>query len=176
MGLIDRIISRKPRWKHPENKVQDLGFIPEKLNQTFTTRSRSVPDRTFDVNLYEMTCTCPNYTKERHRYPRRDARRVCPHLLSGLRKHDQLRKFTPVLRLILEEGRKYKYFHRLKSTKGDVAVGFNKDSPQIGVFAEIHGETISRTYHLDTRSWTDGPPPDHEPILLETIQRIFQMR
>lgn len=185
MGLLDRMLDRfrpdrllhrKPRWQYPRNEVLHLGEIDRRHDKTYPAYSRSSPGTAFEVNVHKLSCTCPGFQKSRGEYDGRDVRRVCPHILKKLRDLGLEKDIHPVLRMVMRHGREYRRFRRIKGTRADLVFGFSKRSPEVGVFAVLKGEEVRGTYDLDQQAWTDPPPPGHEPALLGSLRRTFQVQ
>lgn len=176
MGLLDQIFRRKPRWQYPKNEVLYIGDIDHDYNKTYPTHSRSSPGTSFQVNPYKLSCTCPGFKKSRGEYGGRDVRRVCPHILKTLRQLGLERHIPPALRLVMQHGREYRRFRRIKGSKADIIFGFSKRSSEVGVFAVIGEEEIRGVYDLDRQTWIDAPPPRREPALLKALRKTFQMQ
>lgn len=180
MGLLDQMLGRflrtQPRWQYPANEVLYIGDIDHDYNKVYPTHSRSSPGTTFEVNPYKLSCTCPGFKKSRGEYGGRDVRRVCPHILKTLRQLGLERNIPHVLRLVLQHGREYRRFRRIKGSKADIVFGFSKRSPEVGVFAIISDQEIRGVYDLDRQTWLDAPPPRHEPALMKVLRKTFRMR
>ncbi|MFN8179278.1 MAG: hypothetical protein U0167_15205 [bacterium] len=62
-------------------------FLPDlspERDRSYVAHSESVPGKQYAVNIYQMTCTCPDFAKRRSVFQRLDARRMCKHLASRL--------------------------------------------------------------------------------------------
>lgn len=55
------------------------------------------------VNLGEITCTCPDWTKQRHNFPKNDPRRLCKHLVKAAISDEQT-PFSPIVQKYAEKG------------------------------------------------------------------------
>jgi hypothetical protein len=59
--------------------------IPEKYDKTYKGTHYSEPDMAYQVNLFKLTCTCPDYDARKNRFPKEDLRLACKHILDKLK-------------------------------------------------------------------------------------------
>jgi len=58
----------------------DISELNKKRDRNYIAHSETKKDVTYKVNIYQMTCTCPDFVNFRSQYPRLDARRMCKHI------------------------------------------------------------------------------------------------
>jgi hypothetical protein len=156
----------KRRISYPQDQFLDVGEIDEKFDRTYKAHSRSQKDVIYMVNVKKLSCTCPDFVKNRSHYAERDVRRVCAHIYDKLYQTKVEKNFNPLLQLIIRYARKERNFHKLKTDNGDFVFGFSKNSPWIKVIAIISNTPQIGSFNILEDRWAY----DEEPECLEEIK------
>jgi hypothetical protein len=78
-------VSPSLRGIETNSEVFRLPPVPEKYDKTYKATHYSEPDKIYEVNLFRLTCTCPDYRLRESRYSENDIRLVCKHILEKLK-------------------------------------------------------------------------------------------
>jgi uncharacterized coiled-coil protein SlyX len=177
MGLLNRFFNSSPRWTFPPNVYIELPAIDPRHNETLDIASRSDPSNHFKVNLFKLSCTCPNFARTRSRFAARDMRRICPHIAEAMERIHLDRAIAPAVLLAIHHGRKYLDFVRSQIAEhgADLIIGFSRESPIIGLFGVINHQPVTSHFNLATHAW-DSPLASHEPIIHPELNRLFDLK
>lgn len=176
-----RILSlfRKKRLRHPPEEILHVGPIDAKFNRPYRAQSRSTPGQTYQVNVAQLTCTCPDFQKRRSKYPTGDVRRVCKHIYDKLYQTKVERSFDPVLKLVIRYGRRERHFIRIHSSDGDIVFGYCPERPWVRVLAVIADGPFLASFNLEESRWAiddhqgDGARARHERYILSELKQRF---
>lgn len=161
---------------YPPSKVLNFWIKDPGHKSPVLIPSRSNPGFSFTVNLFEMSCTCPGFRRDRMHYGPKDVRRVCPHMIEAVKKASLVASAHPLSMLIAQHGRRYHEFHRQwhPAIRAEVAYGFNSGQPDVGVYAvlNIH-DTTHGTFDLTHRNWAKPPATEHVRVLSEVVTKTF---
>lgn len=179
----------KPKtWRWPEPTTIEVRDLAEsEHNRTLRIASRSGRAADFQVNLYKLTCTCPNFRNNRAAFSARDVRRICPHIHQALIESGAFREFTDVTQLVVEHGRAFWKFHRFRDPfhQTTIVFGFNNSedlaadpavASRVGVYAVIADDRVAALYDLAADDWVEPPPTKHEPLLRAKLREAFVLK
>ncbi len=102
---------------------------PKEVRSTFDHST------TYQVNLRDLLCTCPDFQKRRKDFPFPDARRVCKHIYYLLSKTGELESLDPFLRVFVEDRHPSQVI--VKATIGgsnEVIFSFNPGDEWINIY------------------------------------------
>ena len=69
---------------------------------------------TYLVNLGQLICSCPDFTKRRFNFEKTDPRRICKHLLDRFKTEDYFNNQDDLIKEVLESGRVDTEFYTLQ--------------------------------------------------------------
>ena len=84
-------------------------------------------DRNYIVNLFEYSCTCPDYLKRRQYFYPGDVRRVCKHQFALMEERGLVDQLDELSRAVLKFGANRKTLRRLENKAG-VAFALSTDT------------------------------------------------
>ena len=59
--------------------------VPEKFDKVYKASHYSEPDKVYQVNLFNKTCTCPDFSSRANKFSKDDVRAVCKHIVDKLK-------------------------------------------------------------------------------------------
>jgi hypothetical protein len=130
----------------------------------------STGDRSYSVDLYQQTCTCPDFQAQRVQVSVGGIGRACKHLGMAIRSHRGLAaELDPLTTCILTSGTKLQYLHTTMSAGGDLYVGVSPDSEWADVLFRKYrqgdalgaptGTWAAYGFHLVDWRWSYGDGP-----------------
>ena len=73
-----------------------LSQLPKSFDKKISIESETTNDLKYDVNLYGLTCDCPDFIKRRADLQQNDIHRICKHIKTAM-----------------DKGKVYKYYNSL---------------------------------------------------------------
>lgn len=158
----------------PTPEIIKVPTIPEKFNRTYKARSRSEPEKIYEVNVKHLSCTCKGFLQYRASYENNDVRRVCPHIYDKLYQTKVEQTFPHILRLVIRYGRNDKNFKTLEDNDGEFLFGYSPNSFWVRIFANVGGVTSVGLYNLKENRWGYEDIPKHSALLIDKVLMVFQ--
>jgi len=172
-----------------EGELEDTYLLPpfdDKHNKIILCKSESIKKIKYEVNLYQLTCTCPNFTAHRSTLPQNDIRRICKHIkkvMEDVKLENEIDNLS--YRIILcatdvhpksEQGRLFFTF----SVNGNpVAVSFKKGNskPWFDVFAKQPYKTTYEMYGYNPIEdrWSYNEHPAYEESVLKEFKKVVSL-
>ncbi len=165
--------------RHPPEHVLNVGPIDPKFNRIYKAHSRSDPNKSYEVNVAQLTCTCLNFQSSRAEHVPGDVRRVCAHLYDKLYQTKAEKSFEPVIQLIIRYGRKEHHFHRVQSAGSDIVFGFSSLVPWVRMLAIFGNDSVLGSYSLAENRWVGDDEwreeirQRHDNHLLSELKQLF---
>ena len=158
---------------YPQSHFLEVGEIDEKFDKTYKAHSRSQKDVIYMVNVKKLSCTCPDFVKNRSHYAERDVRRVCAHLYDKLYQTKVEKNFHPLFQLMIRYARKEHNFYKLIAENGDFVFGFSKGSPWIKVIAIINQTPQIGSFNILEDRWAYDEEPEYSKEIRSQILKLF---
>lgn len=105
-----------------QKKQEQTATQAQKAGYTVTVKSHSSPKKTYECDLDNVTCTCPDWTGKRHVEPVNSPARLCKHLVGALAAEpdhtpEELTKYLPLIEFHANEGSGVYHFDMELQTK-----------------------------------------------------------
>ncbi|MEO5378125.1 MAG: hypothetical protein H7832_10155 [Magnetococcus sp. DMHC-6] len=153
-----------------------LPLLPEELDKRVFVPSLLNKNKFYRVNLYKMTCSCTSFRRHRVHYPRNDIHRFCRHLRMELENSNAIVYYDEVIRRIIKDRVRDKYYKRVNILGMDIMIGFNPKYNYVRIFTRTFskGDLLESgpftgfydkfTYNLNQDIWVyrEAPPGAHE--------------
>ena len=153
--------------------------IPEKFNKTYKSRHYSEPDKVYLVNLFTLSCTCPDFGNRASRYSKGDVRIICIHLLDKL-KYTKLYKTYDSLTANLIHCSAYfndNIFLRTNPAGYEIILSFSAQSKWVNVHTAPQktstGNIVRFGYNLENQMW-QYEEPKHAKQIEQYIINLFR--
>lgn len=114
-------------------KELSVPSLSEEFNEYVKVDSET-EDTSYYVNMFEYSCTCPDFTKRRYFFERGDIRRICKHQLWVLEDRKLLGQFDELSRAVIELKANKKVLHLCKTGAGAI-FSLSSDNEWINVVA-----------------------------------------
>ena len=143
-----------------------------KRDRGYKAHSLSGGEETYEVNIYQMTCTCPDWVQLRSQYPRLDARRMCKHIAWKLdefcvRKNELDDISTAIVRTACRHRPATEYVF-LQTTRGEAIIAIYKDRQWVNVVTPYcwppgveEYRTYDYGYSKEERRWAYNERPSN---------------
>ena len=153
--------------------------LPQELDKVRTIPSLKQGGVVYEVNLHQLTCTCPQFRHRRGFYPKGDVRRLCRHVRKELRLANALVHYDELTRRIIEGRGKDHCYARLNILGSDIAFGFHPRNDFARIFTRrqmpedppegpFTGPYDKFTFLISQEIWVYGEePPGAETIVAE---------
>jgi len=153
-----------------DTKIEFVPYIlPERLssfNKNIGIKSSSDPELTYSVNLFDLTCTCPDFYEVRSHYPPNDIRRICKHIHKTILESD----INNLTKNIIGNYRKYRvenYFN-FKQDSLNIYIGYKS-----GDWVDVIDEEKRYGYNPDTQLWAYSDKPKYHRTLRKFFEENF---
>jgi len=127
-------------------------------------------ERSYEVNLYDFSCTCPDFRKRRLYFERGDIRRICKHQFALMEEQDQIDQLEELSVAILRFGANRKTLRRFENKNG---VAFALSTEPLGEWVDVatrkkrvgekggaySGEYDVYGYNPSEKRWSYGEVP-----------------
>lgn len=152
-----------------------VGDIPQRFDRVYAARDRENPGTIHQVNIAQLTCTCPDFTEKRLDFPPGDVRRVCAHLYDKLYQTKAERAFDPLVQLFIRYGRNMLTFRQVEDAFGRFVIGFPFGPRHIRAIGVADGQSVLATYDLDAHVWSGETPLStvQAAAVLERMRRVY---
>jgi hypothetical protein len=135
-----------------------------------SVKSSYEPKIKYQVNLAELTCSCPDFVKRRNQFEGRDARRICKHIYQLLVTERAMANWDDLLTTFLKEHNPARRLLQARLRSGKIIViGRTPGAEWIDVYTHRRkkgerGGNFSGGYdrygfNLQEKRWSFGRPP-----------------
>lgn len=68
-----------------DSNIYRMPPIPEKFDKVYKASHYSEPEKVYQVNLFNKTCSCPDFRSRANKFSENDIRTTCKHILDKLK-------------------------------------------------------------------------------------------
>lgn len=138
----------------------------------------------FEVDLSELYCPCPDFQRRRRELPEDAIGRVCEHVSEALKETGASTSFDPLLRAIVESGETKERYYQVELSSGrKAAIGHSEGSDLLHVIAATRpkdergaaaaeGPYRRYAYSRDRGAWLDGQRPPGSGEIRQIIPKL----
>ncbi|MBF0370680.1 MAG: hypothetical protein HQL52_14605 [Magnetococcales bacterium] len=165
-----------------------LPTLPEEFDKSFHIPSRLRRHKTYEVNLYQVTCTCYRFRRSRQYYPRNDIHRLCHHLRRELDRSKADLHFCELDRRILKDRVRDRCYRKITVLGTELAFGLKPHNDFVRVFTRVSspedplsgpftGPYDKFTFNAQQETWVYGEgPPGNEVIIDRLLKELAQFK
>ncbi|OSM07211.1 hypothetical protein [Magnetofaba australis] len=184
-------------WRQRQRARRSIEFcepyllpeLPDALDEVIQTSSkRGDSNRTYQVNIKQLTCTCRRFRQFRGLYPANDIHRLCRHLRYEMEARDVLSLFDNATQRIIEDRVRDRCYKKVSLPVGEIIVGYHPKNEFVRIFAHTLGPEDPMqgpytgpydkfTFNTAQESWIYGDePPGASHIIPAVAQLVTQER
>lgn len=146
-----------------------LPELPEAAQTVARMASFSDPAVSYEVDLRDLSCSCPDYLARHCFVDEFDFGRLCKHLAVAIRNAVGL---SPLEEAIVRDGRSRSYHRVPLGMRGEFILGVTPGYPWTDVFTETGGAWKRFGYSLVERRWSWHTEPPASAGVATIIQRL----
>ena len=164
-----------------ESEIFLLPPVPSKFDIVYNSKHYSEPDKLYNVNLFKLTCNCPDFLERSSLYQPKDVRLVCKHILDKLKYAKLYQSYSNRIALLLHWSA---YFNDnifiSANIKGyDILFSTHKQSQWINLHIEpkkaVKDGITGFSYNVINRYWQNDRPAQFKE-LEEFIRNEFELK
>ena len=142
--------------------------LPKWTNKTYRTQNEK-------QNLYNLTCTCSEYTAKAKRYDERDIRRLCIHLYYKLTETKAQQFIDDLTKLIMKAAVFHKEKRWLKHnwSGGIMVIGFADETDWVNVYLPTNEHCLRFAYNPVQRRFAHNASPPKQAELEHEITMLL---
>ena len=181
MGIFD-IFKKKDDFL-VQRGAYYLSELSERRDKEYKANSHTKRDTTYKVNIYQMTCTCPDFEKYRSQYTRLDARRMCKHMAQKIddfccRNDELVGTDLAVVRTACRHSPPTDYV-QVRTRRGKAILAYYKDRDWVNVITvyswpkdAVRYRRYDYGYNLDEKRWAYDEMPENHVEIEKIVRRI----
>ena len=176
LPLYDDIRKRKTEVKEKDKYYCEpqIPILPKWTNKIYSSQGEQ-------VNLFNLTCTCKDYSERKNKYKGRDVRLCCKHIYYKLTGSAVTKHISSLYKNLSSAVAIFKIesFYSFKIDRRDIYCGFKEGSNWIQVYVPVHENNINFyarfSYSPMLSRWSHGMIPVNAWKIEYIIKKIIDL-
>lgn len=153
--------------------IPNLPAVPQYFNKKLISQS-------YEVNLFNFTCSCDQFKENNIIYLDRDIRKACKHVYYKVDSNFDRLKIPQLWRILLKNAAIFgtQHYYKFKFKENEFYYGFKEDTVWVNIFANVLGDAtkdyFQYGYNLVTNAWASRLEPKQKFEIIHILNSIVK--